>query len=100
MASEAAIKAGIERLVGTYSLWAIGLTDSPDQREIEVGSPMGWRIFDADSEQVAKNVGEHFVGKGMEGDNLGRYARARYIYIFMGLQSRQEERGFIRQENR
>ena len=100
MASEAVIKAGIERLVGTYSLWAIGLTDSPDVREMEVGNPMGWRLFDADNERVAKNVESHFVGKGMEGDTVGRFTRAKYVYIFKGLQARLEDKGPVRQANR
>ena len=99
MASEAVIKAGIERLVGTYSLWAIGLTDSPEVREMEVGNPMGWRQFDADNEQVARNVEAHFVGKGMEGDSVGRVTRAKYVYIFMGLQSRLEGGRSIQREN-
>ena len=87
MASETAIKTGIERSVGAYSLWAIGLTDDPESREVEVGNPMGWRVFDADTELVAKNVGAHFVRKGMEDDTAGRAARAKYVYIFIGLQA-------------
>ena len=88
MASETTITAGIDRLVGTYSLWGIGLTANPDQREVEIGNPMGWRLFEADTEQVAKNVEAHFVGKGMVGDNLGRNSGAKHVYIFMGLQAR------------
>lgn len=99
MASETAIKAGIDRLVATYSLWAIGLTDNPDQREVEIGNPMGWRQFDADNEQVARNIEAHFVGKGMEGDTVGRVTRAKYVYIFMGLQSHLEGRRSIQREN-
>lgn len=90
MASETAIKAGIDRLVATYSLWAIGLTNNPDQRETEIGNPMGWRQFDADNEQVARNVEAHFVGKGMQGDTGSRDYSAKHVYIFMGLQARLE----------
>lgn len=96
MASEAMIKAGIEKLVATYSLWAIGLTDDPDQRESEMGNPMGWRQFDADSEAAARNVEAHFLGKGMEGDAVGRVARAKYVYINMGLRDRLEGSRSIR----
>ena len=99
MASETTIKAGIERLVGTYSLWAIGLTDDPERREAEIGNPMGWRQFDADTEQVAKNVESHFVGKGMEGDTGGRVTRAKYVYIFIGLRAQREGDQGNHQEN-
>jgi hypothetical protein len=60
---------------------------------------MGFRLFDADNETVAKAVEAHFVGKGMNGDNDGRVTRARYVYIFMALQARLEDKRPIRQEN-
>ncbi|MDA1127976.1 MAG: hypothetical protein O2913_04655 [Chloroflexi bacterium] len=87
MATETMIKAGIDRLVGSYSLWGIGLTNDPDTRELEMGSPNGWQFFDADSEESAKNVEEHFLSKGMAGNNEGRVGRAKFVYIYMGLQS-------------
>lgn len=100
MASATAIKAGIERLVGAYSLWAIGSTDEPEQREAEIGHPMGWRLFDADNEMVARSVEAHFVDKGMEGDNIGRIFRAKYVYIFMALQARLEGSASVSQQYR
>ena len=88
MASETTIKAGIERLVTTYSLWAIGLTDDPDRRVVEIGSPMGWRQFDADNEQVARNVDAYFVDKGMEGDTGDGVTAAKHVYTVMVLPPR------------
>ena len=90
MATESTIKAGIDRLVGSYSLWGIGLTSDPDGRELELGNPNGWQIFDADSEQGAKNIETHFVDKGMASNNEGRGGRAKFVYIYMGLQGRLE----------
>ena len=68
MASETAIEVGIDRIVGTCSLWAIGITDDPVQRQAEMGTPMGWCLFEADSERVAENIEAHFVGRGMHLD--------------------------------
>ena len=99
MASETNIKTEIQRLVGTCSLWTIGLTDNPDLREFEMGNPQGWRNFTADTETVAKNVEAHFVGKGMDGDAGSRTGRAKCVYIFMSLQDRLEGSRSIQQEN-
>lgn len=90
MASETTIEVGIDKIVGTHSLWVIGLTDDPILRETEIRAPMGWRLFEADSVQVAENIEAHFVAKGMHLDTEGRGAGARFVYIFMGLQARLE----------
>ncbi len=100
MASEMAIKAGIAKLVGSCSLWTIGLTNDPDQRELEVGSPMGWRQFSADDENVARNVAAHFVSKGMDGDTGGHVARPKYVYIYMSLQERLDDNRSNQKNNR
>ena len=99
MASERTIKADIDRLVSTYSLWAIGVTDDPDSREGERGNPPGWHRWEAESEHVARAVGAHFVDRGMQDDSGRRSSSAVYVYIFMGLQARLEGNSYIPQEN-
>lgn len=81
MASESAIKSAIEARVISYSLWTIGVTDDPDRRKREHGNPSAWYQWDADSEQVARNVEAYFVEKGMKGDTGGG-GGADYVYIF------------------
>lgn len=90
MASATIIKECIKTIVTTYPLWTIGLTDQPEQREIEIGYLIGWQLFEADTEQVAKNVEAHFVGKGMKRDTGRRGTRAIYVVVFMGLKASPE----------
>ena len=44
-------------------------------------------MFEADSEQVAKDIDAHFVGKGMKSDTGGRAFGAKFIFIFMSLEA-------------
>jgi len=81
MASESAIKAAIEAKVTHYSAWTIGVTDDPARRRREHDNPKVWYDWDADTEQVARNVEAYFVGKGMKGDTGGG-GSADYVYIF------------------
>lgn len=81
MASESAIKSAIEAKVTNYSAWTIGVTDDPDRRKREHGNPSVWYQWDADFEQVARNVEAYFVEKGMKGDTGGG-GGADYVYIF------------------
>ena len=97
MASELTIKADIERLVSTYSLWAVGTTDDPAQVEGEHGSPSTWRSWDAGDHQTASTIESHFIAKGMEADNRGRFGRTKFVYIFMGLQASLESVKSVRQ---
>lgn len=82
MASESAIKDAIEETVTHYSVWTIGVTDDPDRRRGEHGNPNVWYHWDADSEQVARNVEAYFIDKGMKGATGGG-GRADYVYIFI-----------------
>ncbi len=82
MASEATIKAAIEKIVSYYRAWTIGVTDDPDRRRREHGNPKSWYHWDADSEQIARNVEAYFIEKGMKGDTGGG-GKADYVYIFM-----------------
>ena len=65
MASESAIKAAIEAKVFHYSAWTIGVTDNPERRRAEHGNPNVWYHWEANSEQVARNVEAYFLDKGM-----------------------------------
>lgn len=82
MASESVIKAAIEKIVTNYSVWTIGVTDDPDRRRREHGNPKFWHHWDADSEQVARNIEAYFLDKGMKGAPGGG-GRADYVYIFI-----------------
>jgi hypothetical protein len=82
MASESAIKKAIEEKVKHYSVWTIGVTDDPDRRREEHDNPAVWYQWDADSEQVARNVEAYFIDKGMKGGSGGG-GGADYVYIFI-----------------
>lgn len=82
MASESAIKTAIEKIVGRYPAWTIGVTDSPTRRRAEHGNPTTWHHWDADTEQAARNVEAYFIAKGMQGATGGGGA-ADYVYIFI-----------------
>ncbi len=82
MASESAIKAAIEKSVTDYSVWTIGVTDDLDRRKKDHGNPYVWHHWDADSEQVARNVEAYFLEKGMKGAKGGG-GGANYVYIFI-----------------
>lgn len=81
MASESDIKAAIEQIVHNFSNWTIGVTDNPSRRMSEHANPPGWRHWDADTEQEARNVESYFIDKGMKGSFSG-LGRADYVYIF------------------
>lgn len=82
MASESAIKAAIEAKVSVYPAWTIGVTDNPDRRRGEYGNPSIWHHWDADSEQIARNVEAFFLDKDMNGAGGGG-GRADYVYIYI-----------------
>ena len=82
MASESAIKAAIEKIVGYYPVWTIGVTDNPTRRRSEHGNPSSWHHWDADSEVIARNVEAYFLDKGIKGATGGG-GRADYVYIFL-----------------
>ena len=82
MASELAIKAAIDAKVRAYFVWTIGVTDEPNRRRREHDNPRVWYHWDADSEQVARDVEAFFLGKGMKG-GTGGGGWADYVYIFL-----------------
>lgn len=83
MASESVIKEQIERMVkGRYSTWVIGLTKDPGERKAQVGQPLNWLHWRAESERAAGIVLQHFVQRGME-SNENSAKLAKYIYVFL-----------------
>ena len=85
MATEAGIKAAIEAMVATrgtgYGVWTVGVTDNHDKRKGEHGNPPRFVAWNADTEQIARNVEAYFIAKGMKG-GVGGLGRANYAYIF------------------
>ena len=81
MASELSIEVAIDAKVKQYFVWTIGVTDDPKYRRIEHGNPKVWCQWDADSEQVARNVEAYVLGKEMKG-GTGGGGGADYVYIF------------------
>ena len=77
------IKIAIERVRGNtrYSSWTIGITDDPERRKGEHKNPKYWHDWRADTETIARNVEEHFIEKGMNGD-VGGGESPNYVYIF------------------
>jgi len=82
MASEAIIISQIENTVGgKYSGWKIGITDKPALRKAQVGNPLSWLQWQADSHQAAKNVLQYFLQKGMKHSGTANKS-ADFVYIF------------------
>ena len=83
MASDAIIKAQIERIVsGRYSEWGIGVTDDPTNRKAQLGNPLSWIQWNADSGDAARNIKRYFLQKGFK--SVGRAPKsANYVYILL-----------------
>ena len=82
MANEVGIKAEIEGFTSPdYSIWIIGVTDDPTRRRTQHGNPQDWHQWDADTEQIARDVEAYFIAKKMKG-GTGGPGRADYVYIF------------------
>jgi len=81
MPSEKEIISEIEKIVGTYSYWTIGVTEDPERRKQEHGNPTPWHHWDAVLESSARNIEKYFLAKGMKGD-VGGGNRPHYVYIF------------------
>jgi hypothetical protein len=83
VASQAVIIKQIEKVVaGKYFDWMIGLTDNPLNRKAELGNPLSFLQWKADSEQDAKNVELHFLLKGMQSVGIAPNL-AIHVYILL-----------------
>jgi len=62
-----------------YNAWCLGITDRPMEREFELRHPKNWHVWEADTQEIAKEIEELFVQKGCKcvyGDS------GRFIYMF------------------
>ena len=64
-----------------YWQWTVWVTDSPDQRRLDLEGPSEWRAWEADTPEAARSVVRFFVGHGMLVGN-GTRGRAYHGYIF------------------
>ncbi|MFQ5824832.1 MAG: hypothetical protein ACE5JB_12305 [bacterium] len=83
MASEPTIKQQIEQAVGgKFSDWKIGATVNPKRRKAQLGNPLSWLHWKADSPRTARNIERYFLQKGMKRAG-GAPKGADYIYILL-----------------
>jgi len=68
-----------------YSIWTVGVTDTPKTRKDQHGSDneevKHWKDWSTDSENDGRDIEEYFLDKGMKGDTGGG-GSASYVYIF------------------
>lgn len=78
------IEALVQHRNRPYGEWTIGVTDNPARRRSEHENARGkaewWSEWNADSEQAARSVEQHFLNKGMKG-GAGGPGRADYVYV-------------------
>jgi len=81
MYNEQGIIKEIESKAHIYKNWTIGITNDPELRKQEHGSPLNWYQWKAPSEGAAKRIEKYFLDKGMKGEtSVGDYPT--YIYIY------------------
>ncbi len=79
------LKEKIEEIAkGEYSSWTIGITQRPIARKREHDSPKTWTIWQADSLEIAQDVEQYFLKKGMNGGTGGDTEPdyITHVYIF------------------
>ena len=82
MATENYIIRQIEGIAaGKYTEWQIGLTDEPLNRKAQLGNPLTWLHWKADSEQEARNAERFFLDKGLKGIIATTPGPGVYVYI-------------------
>ena len=83
MAATITIIDQIEKTVdGNYEDWQIGLTDNSALRKSQMGNPLSWLQWQADSHDEAFKIVEHFLKKGM-GDAGGDKSLGDFVYILL-----------------
>ncbi len=81
MASENYIIRQVKEITtGKYTKWQIGLTGEPLNRKAQLGNPLTWLHWKADSEQEAQNVERFFLDKGWKGTGATTGSGV-YVYI-------------------
>ena len=83
MASSLIIIDQIERTVnGAYSDWQIGITDDSARTKAQLGNPLSWLQWQANSPEDAIVVVEYFQKKGMQ--DAGYITKsADFVYIVL-----------------
>jgi len=71
---------------GAYSSWYCGISANPNDRLIKghnatTQANAAWH-WDAGSETEARNIEEHFHGKGCKGSGGGGDHDTRYVYVY------------------
>ncbi len=68
-----------------YTIWTVGVTDTPkirkDQHESDGKDVQYWKDWSTNSEKDGRDIEEYFLGKDMKGDKGGG-GSACYVYIF------------------
>lgn len=85
MTSKATIRKQIEGAVaGNHTSWHIGVTGDPVARKAQLGTPLNWLQWEAESEPTALDIQDEFVKKGMllSGSSEKSGKSGKYIYIF------------------
>ncbi|MCZ6821298.1 MAG: hypothetical protein O7G31_17660 [Calditrichaeota bacterium] len=83
MASRTVIIDQIEKTVqGKYQEWQIGVTDDSASRKAQLGNPISWLQWLAESEDDAAQIVNHFADKGMH--QVGSVEeRGDFVYILL-----------------
>lgn len=83
MASDAIIIQQIESTAeGRYQEWLIGVTKDAATRKAELGNPLNWLQWQADSDAQATMVQRHFTDLGMHKDRVDKSGGAT-VYILL-----------------
>lgn len=83
MATAATIIQQIENTVqGAYSDWQIGLTDDSATRKAQLGNPLSWLQWQADSIQAAMDIVAYFKKLGMY-VVTGKHRPGETVYILL-----------------
>ena len=78
------IEKRVSRVKPDYTLWTIGITDTPksrkDQHYDNHKNVREWADWSTNSESDGRAIEEYFLDKGMKGDAEG--GSIKYVYIF------------------
>lgn len=66
---------------GVYLNWQIGLTTDPGTRRAHLGNPLDWLQWQVDSDDMAWNIVQYFVKRGMRFAGGNRSATKKYVYL-------------------
>ena len=69
-----------DNTIGKYTKWQIGLTGEPLNCKAQLGNPLTWLHWKADSEQEARNAERFFLDRGMKSADQTT-GPAVYVYL-------------------